>query len=81
MFIRTGGGKVGFWDWLGGRLLGGKTVEISAQTVEEYLNSEVFSRLVTEEFLIHAAINLIANCISKSEFQTFKRGEEFQGDE
>lgn len=72
---------MGFWDWLGGRLLGGKTVEISAQTVEEYLNSEVFSRLVTEEFLIHAAINLIANCISKSEFQTFKLGEEFQGDE
>lgn len=72
---------MGFWDWLGGRLLGGKTVEINAQTVEEYLNSEVFSRLVTEEFLIHAAINLIANCISKSEFQTFKRGEEFQGDE
>lgn len=72
---------MGFWNWISGRMAGGKTVEISAKTVEEYLNQEEFSRLVTEEFLIHAAINLIANCISKCEFKTFRTGNEFQGDE
>lgn len=72
---------MGFWDWLKGKQLGGKTVEISPQAVEEYLNTEDFSNLITEEFLIHAAINLIANCISKCEFQTFQRGKEFHGDE
>jgi len=72
---------VGLIHWLAGRMLGGKTVEIDAKTVEEYLNQEEFSHLVTEEFLIHAAINLIANCISKCEFKTFMAGNEFLGDE
>lgn len=54
-------------------MLGGKTVEITAQTVEEYLNQEALTMLMSEEFLIHAAINLIANCISKCEFKTLKR--------
>lgn len=72
---------MGFWNWLSGRMVGGKTVEIDAKTVEEYLNQGEFSKLVTEEFLIHAAINLIANCISKCEFKTFRTGGEFCGDE
>lgn len=72
---------MGFWNWLNGRMLGGKTVEIDAKTVQEYLNQEEFSRLISEEFLIHAAINLIANCISKCEFKTFRKGKEFCGDE
>lgn len=72
---------MGFWNWLNGKMLGGKTVEIDANTVEEYLNQEEFSRLISEEFLIHAAINLIANCISKCEFKTFCKGKEFFGDE
>lgn len=72
---------MGFWNWLSGKMMGGQTVEIDAKTVEEYVNQGEFSRLVTEEFLIHAAINLIANCISKCEFKTFQAGNEFCGDE
>lgn len=72
---------MGFFNWLSGKMLGGKTVEITAQTVEEYLNQEALTMLMSEEFLIHAAINLIANCISKCEFKTLRKGEEFYGDE
>lgn len=70
-----------FWNWLSGKMMGGKSVEISAETVEKYIDQGEFSKLLTEEFLIHSAINLIANCISKCEFKTFWEGREFCGDE
>lgn len=72
---------MGFWKWLEGKMLGGKSVQISADMVEEYINQDDLSQLVTEEFLIHSAINLIANCISKCEFKTFNQGKEMQGEE
>lgn len=72
---------MGLWSWLQGRLLGGKSVEVSAETIEQFLDQEKMSRLVMEEFTIHAAINLIANCISKCEFKTFFDGQETQGEE
>jgi len=72
---------VGFWNWLQGKMLGGKSVEISAETVGKYVDQERLDRLIIEEFTIHAAINLIANCISKCEFKTFREGKEFQGEE
>lgn len=72
---------MGMWSWLQGRLLGGKSVEVSAETIEQFLDQEKMSRLVMEEFTIHAAINLIANCISKCEFKTFFNGLETQGEE
>lgn len=72
---------MGFWNWLSGKTMGGKSVEITADTVEKYIDQGEFSKLVMEEFLIHAAINLIANCISKCEFKTFTEGLEVQGDE
>ena len=72
---------MGFWNWLQGKMLGGKSMEISSKTVEEYVDQEKLSQLVMEEFTIHAAINLIANCISKCEFKTFAGGREKQGEE
>lgn len=72
---------MGFWSWLRGKTLGGKSVEIDAKTVEEYLDQEKMSFLSVEEFTIHAAINLIANCISKCEFKTFLSGKEIAGEE
>lgn len=72
---------MGFWNWLSGKMMGGQTIEIDAKTVEEYVNQGEFSRLVTEEFLIHSAINLIANSISKCEFKTFQKGRELCKDE
>lgn len=72
---------MGLWSWLQGKLLGGKSVEVSAETIERFLDQEKMSRLVMEEFTIHAAINMVANCISKCEFKTFINGQETQGEE
>lgn len=72
---------MGFWNWLQGKLLGGKSVKVSAETIEKYVDQEKLSKLSMEEFTIHAAINLIANCISKCEFKTFADGKEKQGEE
>lgn len=72
---------MGLWNYLRGKLLGGKSVEVSAETIEKFIDKEKISRLVMEEFTIHAAINLIANCISKCEFKTFAGGKENEGEE
>lgn len=58
---------------------GGK--EIPAKDVEKYFDGEELAKLAAEELNVHAAINLIANSISKCEFQTFQRGEEYRGEE
>ncbi len=72
---------MGFWNWIQGKMLGGKSIEVTADTIANYIDQEKMSRLVMEEFTIHAAINLIANCISKCEFKTFQSGKEFLGEE
>lgn len=72
---------MGFWSWLQGKILGGKSIEVTAETIEKYVDQEKMAKLVMEEFTIHAAINLIANCISKCEFKTFVKGKEKNGEE
>lgn len=72
---------MGLWKWLEGKMLGGKSVEVTAETIEKYIEQERLSNLVAEELTIHAAINLIANSISKCEFKTLKNGKEYQGEE
>lgn len=74
-------GNMGFWNWIQGKMLGGKSIEVTADTIAGYIDQDKMSRLVMEEFTIHAAINLIANCISKCEFKTFQSGKEFLGEE
>lgn len=72
---------MGFWKRLKGKLLGNSSIEVSADTIEKYVDEENLSKLAMEEFTIHAAINLIANCISKCEFKTFEKGAEQEGEE
>ena len=72
---------MGFWKWLEGKLLGNKSVESSADTIKKYVDEENLQKLAMEEFTVHAAINLIANCISKCEFKTFAQGKEERGEE
>ena len=72
---------MGFWKWLQGKLIGNSSIKVSADTIEKYVDEEGLSKLAMEEFTIHAAINLIANCISKCEFKTFAKGEEKEGEE
>lgn len=79
--IRREVDETGFFTWLYGKMLGGKSIEISSGTVEKFMDEEKMSKLVMEEFTIHAAINLIANCISKCEFRTFEKGKEINREE
>ena len=72
---------MGLWKWLEGKMLRGKSVEVTAETIEKYIEQERLSNLVAEELTIHAAINLIANSISKCEFRTLKNDKEYQGEE
>lgn len=72
---------MGFWAWLEGKLSTGKTVEVTANTIEQFVDQERLSNLVAEELTVHAAINLIANSISKCEFKTLSKGKEQQGEE
>lgn len=72
---------MGFWAWLEGKLSTGKTVEVTADTIEQFVDQERLSNLVAEELTVHAAINLIANSISKCEFRTLSKGKEQQGEE
>lgn len=72
---------MGFWAWLEGKLSTGKTVEVTADTIEQFVDQERLSNLVAEELTVHAAINLIANSISKCEFKTLSKGKEQQGEE
>lgn len=73
--------KTGFFKYLKNLMNGRKSVEVTAETVEKYIDEEQITRLVMEEFTIHAAINMIANCISKCEFKTFENGKEVNKEE
>lgn len=73
--------KTGFFKYLKNLMNGRKSVEVTAETVAKYIDEEQANRLVMEEFTIHAAINMIANCISKCEFKTFEKGEEVNKEE
>lgn len=44
---------MGFWKWLQGKTLGGKSVEVSADTIEKYIDQEKLSNLVAEELTVH----------------------------
>lgn len=56
-------------------LFSNKTVEITSSEVENDKN-ERFEALCAEEFMVHVAINLIANAISKCEIRTFLTNKE-----
>lgn len=73
--------KTGFFKYLKNLMNGRKSIEVTAETVAKYIDEEQITRLVMEEFTIHAAINMIANCISKCEFKTFEGGKEVNKEE
>ena len=58
---QEGGCDMGFWAWLEGKLSTGKTVEVTADTIEQFVDQERLYNLVVEELKVHAAINLIVN--------------------
>ena len=53
--------KTGFFKYLKNLMNGRKSIEVAAETVAKYIDEEQITRLVMEEFTIHAAINMIQN--------------------
>lgn len=71
----------GFWKWIQGKLLGGKTYEVSSEDLEKYIDSNRYNELAEYYFAINSGINIIANSLSKCEFRTFLQNKEIKGDE
>ena len=52
-----------FWKFIQGKLRGGKTLEVTADDITEYINREEWKRLAIFEFALHSGINIIANAL------------------
>ncbi len=72
---------MGVIEWLHAQLTGKKSVEVSAETIEKYIDSQKMSELCATEFFILVAECMIANIISKCEFRTCMYGKEVKGEE
>lgn len=70
-----------FWKFIKGKLMGGKTYEVSSKDVEEYAESRKWNELCLYEFAIHSGINIIANALSACEIRTFANYKEIKGDQ
>lgn len=67
-------------DWLAGRLTTGK-IKLSRIEEDEACWLDYAGELKIREFAFWSCVNLIANAVSKCEFQTFFGGEEIKGKE
>jgi len=70
-----------FWKAIQGKLLGGKTYEVSSADLEDFISREDWNRLALYDLALHSGIRIISNALSKCEFRTFLNGKEVKGDE
>lgn len=70
-----------FWKFIQGRLMGGKTYEVSSNDIKEFIDNEEWDRLALYEFALHSGINIIANALSACEVRTFEKWEEVKKDQ
>lgn len=70
-----------FWKFIQGKLLGGKTYEVSDKDIEEFANRQQWDQLQLYEFALHSGINIIANALSACEIRTFEKWEEIRKDQ
>lgn len=70
-----------FWKFIQGKLMGGKTYEVTSKDITEYIDKQKWNRLALYEFALHSGINIIANALSACEVRTFKNWEEMHGDQ
>lgn len=70
-----------FFEHLKNRLKFGKTVEVSVETIEKYIDAEEMNELCNTEFFILVAESIIANIISGCTFRTCINGKEVKGED
>lgn len=61
--------------------MGGKTYQVSAADIEEYIDKRRWNELALYDFALHSGINIIANALSACEVRTFDRWEEVRKDQ
>ena len=67
-----------FWKFIQGKLMGGKTYEVSSKDITEFIDKHEWNRLALYDFALHSGINIIANALSACEIRTFENWEEVQ---
>lgn len=70
-----------FWKFIQGKLLGGKTYQVSSKDIEDFADSNKWNELYMYEFAVQCGINIIANALSKCEVRTFDKWNEIKGDQ
>lgn len=70
-----------FWKFIKGKTMGGKTYQVSAQDIEEYIDKRRWNELALYDFALHSGINIIANALSACEVRTYSGWEESKKDQ
>ena len=62
-----------FWKFIQGKMLGGKTYQVTSSDLDEYVKtSKKWNELSQYKFAVHTGINIIANALSSCEIRTFR---------
>lgn len=70
-----------FLDWIQKQFIGKKTIEISAEDIEGYIDGKRMNELCTTEYFVMVVTTIMANIFAKCEFRTCRNGKEIKEDE
>ena len=70
-----------FWKYIQGKLMGGKTYEVSSEDIEEFASNPKWKELALYEFALNAGINILGNALSACEIRTFENWKEVRKSE
>lgn len=70
-----------FWKFIQGKLMGGRTYEVTSNDISEFIDKHEWNRLALYEFALHSGINIIANALSACEVRTFENWKEVRKDQ
>lgn len=70
-----------FWKFIQGKLMGGKTYNVTSKDITEFIDKHEWNRLALYDFALHSGINIIANALSACEVRTFENWEEVHKDQ
>lgn len=72
---------MGLINWIQKQFIGRDSIEISAEDVQKFVDSEKMNELCTTEFFVVVITDVLANILSKCEFRTCLNGKEVKEDE
>lgn len=70
-----------FWKFIQGKMLGGRTYEVTSGDISEFIDANKWNELALYDFALHSGINIIANALSACEVRTFDNWGEIRGDQ